>query len=64
MPEINGPEVARRLTIERPSIRVLYLSGYTDHALLRRGVLEATENFLQKPFTTETLLRKVREVIG
>jgi two-component system, cell cycle sensor histidine kinase and response regulator CckA len=63
LPGINGRQVAERLTVERPGIKVLYLSGYTDDAIVRHGVLEAGVAFLQKPFTPMVLARKVREVL-
>ena len=47
----------------RPGVRVLYMSGYTDNAIVRNGMLGASEAFLQKPFTPEELLRKLRHVI-
>ena len=63
LPGPNGREVARRLTAIRADLRVLYLSGYTNDAVLRHGVLEAGVAFLQKPFTPGVLGRKVREVL-
>jgi PAS domain S-box-containing protein len=63
MPRIGGREVAERLTALRPDLPVLYLSGYTDDAVLRRGVQVEQAAFLAKPFTPGTLIRKVREVL-
>jgi nitrogen-specific signal transduction histidine kinase len=63
MPEISGPELARRLSSQRPEMRVLYMSGYTDDAIVRHGVLQERMPFLQKPFTPDMLAWKVREVL-
>ncbi len=63
MPGMNGREVAQRLAGARAGIKVLYLSGYTDDAIVHHGVLEAGVAFLQKPFTPAVLGRKVREVL-
>jgi two-component system, cell cycle sensor histidine kinase and response regulator CckA len=63
MPGKSGAELVDRLTVDRPGIRVLYMSGYTDDAILRHGVLEADVNFIQKPFAPDELTRKVREVL-
>jgi len=63
LPGLNGREVARRLEATRPGIRVLYLSGYTDDAIVHHGVLEPGVAFLQKPFSPTVLGRKVREVL-
>ena len=63
MPGINGREVAERLAAARAGIKVLYLSGYTDDAIVHHGVLEPGIAFLQKPFTPAVLARKVREVL-
>jgi len=59
----SGRDVAHKIMQISPETRVLYMSGYTDDAVLRHGVLSASAQFLQKPFTTESLTRKVREVI-
>jgi FixJ family two-component response regulator len=64
MPEISGKEVADRLLELRPSIRVLYMSGYTDEAIVQHGVLDANVKFIEKPFTWVGLTRKVREVLN
>jgi PAS domain S-box-containing protein len=63
MPGMSGREVAQRAATLRPGIKVLYLSGYTAEAIVRHGVLESGIAFLQKPFTADTLARKVREVL-
>jgi CheY-like chemotaxis protein len=63
LPGPNGREVARRLVGQRPGIKVLYLSGYTDDAIVHHGVLEPGVAFLQKPFPPAVLGRKVREVL-
>jgi two-component system cell cycle sensor histidine kinase/response regulator CckA len=64
MPEMGGREVAQRLGTLKPGIKVLYLSGYTDDAVVRHGVLEAEAAFLQKPFTSVALATKVGEVLA
>jgi len=63
MPGIGGPELASRLEPLHPELRVLHISGYADDAILRHGVSEGTTAFLQKPFTPEALVRKMREVL-
>jgi CheY-like chemotaxis protein len=63
LPEMSGPEVVRQVEAARPGIRALYISGYTDEAVLRHGMLEPGVMFLSKPFVPEVLARKVREVL-
>ncbi len=63
MPGASGPELARRLLETRPGTRVLYVSGYTDASMASQGALDDGAFFLQKPFTPESLARKVREVL-
>jgi PAS domain S-box-containing protein len=63
MPGMTGRTLADHLVALRPGLRVLYMSGYTDDAVLRRGVVEADTAFLAKPFRPEELARKVREVL-
>jgi FixJ family two-component response regulator len=63
MPGMSGKEMVDRLQQVRQGFRVLYMSGYTDEAIVHRGVLEPGIPFIQKPFTLEALAAKVREVL-
>lgn len=64
MPGMSGRELSTRIFATHPHTKVLYLSGYTEDAIVHEGVLEAGTAFLQKPFTLGTLARKVREMLG
>ncbi|MFL5594407.1 MAG: PAS domain S-box protein [Gemmatimonadaceae bacterium] len=63
MPEMGGRDLAASLGALRPDVPILYVSGYTDDEIIRRGVLEPTMAFIEKPFTANALLRKVREML-
>lgn len=63
MPELNGRELALRLTAQRRDLKVLFVSGYTGEAIRQHGLLELGAAFLQKPFTPDVLARKVRDVL-
>ncbi|MCL7488586.1 MAG: transporter substrate-binding domain-containing protein [Desulfobulbaceae bacterium] len=63
MPEMNGRELAERLTSFYPGLRVLFMSGYTSNVIAHRGVLEKNVNFIQKPFSKKELAVRVREVL-
>jgi len=63
MPQMNGRELARRVKQRRPDVRVLYMSGYTEDTIANQGVLEAGSSLISKPFTQESLSRKLRELL-
>jgi CheY-like chemotaxis protein len=64
MPGMNGQELARRLAVTRPNIKVLFVTGYADDVLSQHGSQTPPTAYLQKPFTPGTLLGKVRELLG
>jgi two-component system cell cycle sensor histidine kinase/response regulator CckA len=63
MPELGGAEFARRLAELQPGLPILFMSGFTDDEVVRRGLLEPGAPFLQKPFDAAALGRRVREVL-
>ena len=64
MPGASGPELVTRLIERRPALKVIYMSGYTDDAIVHHGVLDPGIAFLHKPFTSESLGQKIREVLS
>jgi CheY-like chemotaxis protein len=63
MPEMNGRDLARRLTVVQPGLKCLFVSGYSDDVIAHHGVLDKDVHFLAKPFDMAALARKVREVL-
>ena len=63
MSHMGGRELVDRMKVARPDVKVLYMSGYTDDAIVRHGVFAKTEQFIQKPFSPSSLGRKVREIL-
>ena len=64
MPGMNGKELAERLRAERPDMKVLFMSGYTQNIIVQKGILPGDIHYIQKPFSLEALARKVREALG
>jgi two-component system, cell cycle sensor histidine kinase and response regulator CckA len=64
LPHIDGQEIARRAREHRPDLKTLFMSGYTEHAILRKGKFDEAAYFIQKPFTRAALTTKVREILG
>jgi len=63
MPKMNGKDLYERLVESRPDLKVIFMSGFTETAIVSQGVLTPGVNFLQKPFTGETLARRIRDVL-
>jgi FixJ family two-component response regulator len=64
MPGIGGRDLAEALRRARPEVRILYMSGYTDDIIIRRGILDPGSMFLEKPFSARALAKAVREVLN
>jgi FixJ family two-component response regulator len=64
LPQMGGRALAEQLTAKVPTMRILFMSGYTDDAIVHHGVLDPGTPFLQKPFTARGLTGKVREVLA
>lgn len=63
MPIMGGPELARRLAPAHPQMKILYMSGYTDDAIIHHGVLDRTVQLVEKPFSPRDLVRRVRRIL-
>jgi two-component system, cell cycle sensor histidine kinase and response regulator CckA len=63
MPQMNGRDLADRLISLQPDMKVLYMSGYTENAIVRHGILDTNIFFIQKPFRTNDLLEKIRYIL-
>ena len=63
MPGPSGKILAEELVVKRPGVKVVYMSGYTDNAIVHHGVLQEGVTFIQKPFTAEELLQTIRRVL-
>jgi DNA-binding NtrC family response regulator len=64
MPEMSGRDLAQQMRATRPTIRVVYMSGYTGEAISKHGILDPSANFLQKPFTRDRLLQCVSAALA
>jgi FixJ family two-component response regulator len=64
MPKMSGRELSQMLGSLRPELKTIFMSGYTDDAIVRHGVQEAKVAFLQKPFSLATLAHKVRDILS
>src|SRR5437868_1651407 len=63
MPHMSGAQLAQQPTVERPSLRFMFVSGYAETTVLRHGAIDVTTRFLQKPFSLKMLAKKIREVL-
>ena len=63
MPQMGGKELAEKLAVIAPDLKVLFLSGYTNRAIVQQGILDLKTNFLQKPFTLGAFAGKVRSLL-
>jgi two-component system, cell cycle sensor histidine kinase and response regulator CckA len=63
MPGLSGSELVSEIRSIQPGIKVLFVSGYTDSAIVHHGLLDANENFMQKPFTVASLAHNVKRIL-
>jgi DNA-binding response OmpR family regulator len=63
MPGMSGRDLAREIRATRPSTAIVYMSGYTDEAVVRHGMLEPGTEFLEKPFAPAAVARRIRELL-
>jgi DNA-binding response OmpR family regulator len=63
LPGISGPDIAKQLVAIRPNLKVMFMSGFTDHAIVGQGLLKHGVHFIQKPFAPAALANKVRAVL-
>ncbi len=63
MPQMSGRQLAERMASLRPQMKVLFMSGYTDNAIVHHGVLNEDTAYIQKPFSPDDLIKKIREVL-
>jgi CheY-like chemotaxis protein len=64
MPQMSGRQLTEKISLQRPNMKVLYMSGYTDDAIVRHGVLEEGTAFIGKPFSPDALVLKIGELLG
>jgi DNA-binding NtrC family response regulator len=63
MPQMNGKELQQLISVMKPGIRVLFMSGYTADVITNRGIIDEGINFIPKPFSLQALTQKIREVL-
>jgi DNA-binding NtrC family response regulator len=63
LPGVSGPDIAKELVSLRPNLKVVFMSGFTDHGIVRQGLLDPGVHFIQKPFAPAVLAKKVRAVL-
>ena len=63
MPKLSGKDLARRLQMVHPETKVLFMSGYTDEAIVHHGIVDSHIAFIQKPFSETVLMQKIRDVL-
>jgi YesN/AraC family two-component response regulator len=63
MPKMNGKELADRLSQKYPGLKIIFFSGYTDEGIVQHGILQSGTEFIHKPFSQQTLVQKIRNVL-